>query len=185
MPVRLFSWRSLIRPASSTVWPLATAIELFTLRCDTVGVRRAGAAGRDVADLLLDVEQHIAVGVDARHDAQDDAGVAIVDRVDDRRAGAAEHGRAAGRDRHLVADLQGRDLIVEHDDRRRRQHLHVGDAVQRVEDEARLGLRAEQEIEARQRAAEDRAGAGAAQHGRALVGRARRRRWLFRKNCTP
>ena len=83
------SWRSLIRPPSSTVCPLATAIELLTLRCDTVGVSVCGVriAG-DVADLLLDVEQHVAVDVDARHHAQDDAGVAVIDGVDDRAVGA-------------------------------------------------------------------------------------------------
>ena len=52
-----------------------------------------------------------------------------------------QHGRGAGRDRHLVADLQGRGLVVEHDQRGIGQHLDVGDAVQRVEDEARLGFR--------------------------------------------
>src|SRR5581483_6246315 len=44
----------------------------------------AGAAGCGVRDFLLNVEQHVAVRVDARHDAQDDAGVAIVDGVDHR-----------------------------------------------------------------------------------------------------
>ena len=39
---------------------------------------------RDRADLLLDVEQHIAIGVDAWRDAQDHTRVAVIDRVDDR-----------------------------------------------------------------------------------------------------
>ena len=38
MPDRLLSWLSLISPARSTVWPLATATELRTLRVETVGV---------------------------------------------------------------------------------------------------------------------------------------------------
>ena len=37
-PVRARSSRSLIKPPSSTVWELATAIELLTLRWETVGV---------------------------------------------------------------------------------------------------------------------------------------------------
>src|SRR5215470_5037236 len=87
--------------------------------------RRQGRAGArlrgDVADLLLDVEPHVAVDVDARNDAQDDAGVAIIDSVDDGVAGG-QHRRAAGRDRHLVADLQRGRLVVDDDDRRIRQH---------------------------------------------------------------
>ena len=51
MPCRSLSSRSLIRPASSTVWPLATAIELLTRRCDTVGVSVAVAA--PAATLLI------------------------------------------------------------------------------------------------------------------------------------
>src|SRR5215213_584114 len=40
------------------------------------GRRQAtGATGRDIRDLLLDIEQDVAVGVDARHHAQDHAGV--------------------------------------------------------------------------------------------------------------
>ena len=78
---------SLISPASSTVWPLATEIELFTLRSRDRRRQRGRICGRDVADLLLDLEPDIAVGVDARDDAQNDAGVAIVDGVDDRVAG--------------------------------------------------------------------------------------------------
>src|SRR5215510_15386390 len=63
------------------------------------GQRGAGRrVGNDVADLLLDVQTNIAVDVHARHDAQDDAGVAIIDGVDDGVAGR-EHGGAAGRDR--------------------------------------------------------------------------------------
>ena len=41
MPLRVPFCCSLIRPASSTVWPLAIEIELFTRRSDTVGVREA------------------------------------------------------------------------------------------------------------------------------------------------
>src|ERR1044072_7915955 len=85
-PVRLLSDRSLIRAARSTGWALAPAVERFTRRCDTQRVRReaAGAARRHVGDFLLEVEQHVAVGIDARHAAQDHAGVAIVDGVDHR-----------------------------------------------------------------------------------------------------
>ena len=38
MPLRSRSCRSLTNPANRTVCPLAIAIELLTLRCDTVGV---------------------------------------------------------------------------------------------------------------------------------------------------
>jgi len=41
--------------------------------------------------------------------------------------------------------MERRDLVVEHDDRRRRQHLHVGHGAQRIEDQVWLQLRAEQE----------------------------------------
>ncbi|WP_445222630.1 hypothetical protein ACKWRH_31145 [Bradyrhizobium sp. Pa8] len=53
---------SLIRPASSTVWRLVTAIELLTRRCEIVGAQRAGVAYGDAGDLLLDVELDVATG---------------------------------------------------------------------------------------------------------------------------
>ena len=155
MPDRPRSCRSLIRPASSTVWPVATAIELFTLRCETVGVSvLAVALGGDVADLLLDVEQNIAIDVDPRHHAQDHAGIAIVDVVDDRRARRDHRGCRLGRDRNLVADLKRRDLVVENHDRRRRQNLDVADGAERIEDDARIGFAPEQEVEPGKRPAQ-------------------------------
>lgn len=46
---RLFSV-SLIRPASSTVCPLATAIELLTRRCEIVGVSELALPGATLRD---------------------------------------------------------------------------------------------------------------------------------------
>src|SRR6202030_594227 len=86
----------------------------------------------NLADLLLDIEPHIAVDADARHQAQDEAYVAIVDGVDDCVVGR-KHGRGAGRDRHIATDHQGRHLVVDHHQRRIRQHLGGGHGVQRVE----------------------------------------------------
>src|SRR6202041_2985878 len=65
------------------------------------------AAGQNVADLLLDLESHVAIGADARRDVQDDAGVSIVDSVDDGIAAGGcriENACRAGRDRNLVSD---------------------------------------------------------------------------------
>ena len=116
------------------------------------GRQRTGS--RDVADLLLDVEHNIAVGVDAGNDAQNNASVAIIDRAD-HLVGRIEHGGRAGGDRDLVADLQRRDLIVEHNNGGIGQYLHIGGVTQRVEDDARLGGGPDQKIEA---------GEGARQH---------------------
>ena len=124
MPLRVPCCCSLIRPASSTVWPLATEIELLTFRSETVGVRLLARCRRNVADLLLDIEPDVAVDVDPRRHPQDDAGVAVIDGVHDGIAGG-QHGGAAGGDRYLVADLQRRDLVVDDDQRGIGQHLDV------------------------------------------------------------
>ena len=110
---------SLTRPASSTIWPLLTEIWLLTLRSEIVGVRLV-LFSRHAADLLLDVELDAVVGADARLNVQNDAGVLVVDGVDDGVVGA-QHSRAAGRDRHLIADLQRRVLVVDHHQRRVRR----------------------------------------------------------------
>ena len=101
---------------------------------------------RNVADFLFDVEPDISVDVDAGRNPQDDAGVAIIDGVDDRVA-CRQHRGAAGGDRHDVADLKRRDLIVDHNQGRVGQHLDAGDGMQRVQNCARLRLRSDQEIE--------------------------------------
>ena len=148
MPARVPFCCSLIRPASSTVWPVATEIELLTLRSDTVGVRLSPRCRRrHVADFLLDVEPDVAVDADARRHPQDDAGVAIVDGIDDGVA-RRQHGGAAGGYRHDVADLQRGRLVVDDDERRIGQHLDGRDRVQRVENDARLCFGADQEVEA-------------------------------------
>src|SRR5208282_1633741 len=77
------------------------------------------------ADLLIDVEQDRAVRVHPRLHMQDDARVLVVDRVDHRVVGA-ENGRAAGRDRDLIAHLKRRFAVVDHDQRRIGQDLDVG-----------------------------------------------------------
>ena len=51
MPERDLVWLSLIRPASSTVWPLATATELRTLRVETVGVSVLVAVEEELVDV--------------------------------------------------------------------------------------------------------------------------------------
>ena len=156
MPCRVRSFSSLIRPANSTVWPLATEIELFTWRSEIVGVRLPAEAGRDVRGFLLDVDDDIAVGADPRHDAQDDAGVAIIDRADDRVV-CRQHRRGSGRDRTWLAHLQCRRLIVEHDQRRVRQHPDFGHVMQRVDDYVWHRRRlSEQEIEAGKHAGQSR-----------------------------
>src|SRR5579864_3418144 len=51
-----------------------------------VGDRRrqaARGARRDARGFLFDLDDDIAIGADPRYDAQDDAGVAIIDRADD------------------------------------------------------------------------------------------------------
>src|SRR5262245_24685962 len=113
---------------------------------DRRGQRISAGGGSDVADLLLDVEADVAVDINARDHAQNDAGVAIVDGVDDRVV-ARQHIRAAGRDRHVVADLERRGLIVDDDDGWVRQNLDTGDRVQGIENHARLLLGPDQEIE--------------------------------------
>ena len=75
---------SLIRPPSSTVWPSTHRDRLLTARFEIVGVRLFPTGG-DGRNLLPDIERHDAVLGDARLDVQDDAGVAILDLVGDRR----------------------------------------------------------------------------------------------------
>jgi len=112
------------------------------------GRRQAARAGRrHIADLLLDIEPYVAICADARRDPQDDAGVSIVNGVHDRVV-RGQHRRAAGRYRHDIADLQRRELVVDHNQRRVGEHLDTGDSMQRIQDEARLGLGSDQEIEA-------------------------------------
>ena len=88
------------------------------MRVETVGVSgfvgRPNEFGDGIADLLFNIESNIAVGVDARHDSQNDAGAAIVGGIGDGIA-RAQHSGAAGLNRDLVSDLQRRDLIVDHD----------------------------------------------------------------------
>src|SRR6267378_3082487 len=98
----------------------------------------------NLADLLFDIEPHVAVGVDARHHTQDNADAAVVDGVDD---APSQRGQGAGRDRHIAADHQGRHLVVDDDNRWIRQHLGGGHGVQGIENHIRRGFRAEQEIE--------------------------------------
>ena len=131
---------SVIRPPSATVSPLCTATVLLIWRWLMVGVVCSDdglpSLLDDVADLLLDLEDHQAVGVDPRRHGQDHAGVAQLDRVDDRRVGVADAGRLLGGDRHLVADLEPRGLVVEHQQLGRGDHVDVGDLLERVEDHA-------------------------------------------------
>ena len=149
MPCLFFSICSWMRPASTTVWPLLIATWLFTRRCEIVGVSESSLeVAHDAGDLLLDLQVDHAVGADARRHAQDDAGVLVLDRVDDGQIGRLDVGGRLDGDGDLVADLQGRGLVVDDDQRRRRQHLHVRHAAQRVEDEARVLLGAEHDVEA-------------------------------------
>ena len=67
-----------------------------------------------------------------------------------------EHGRGPGRDRDLIADLQRGHLIIQHHERGGRQHFHVRDPAQGVEDQPRLGFAADQEIEPGQNASDER-----------------------------
>src|ERR1700733_15061222 len=92
------------------------ALDLSLLDGRVQGVGRA--ARQDVADLLLNLKSHVAVGADAGRDVQDDAGVAIVDGVDDGIAAGGcgiENACRAGRDRNLVADLNRGRLVVDTD----------------------------------------------------------------------
>src|SRR5262249_165742 len=104
---------------------------------------------RDIADLVLNVEEHVSIHVDPWHDAQDNARGAIVDIGHNRRARRRYGGRRLGRDRDLIADLQGRDLVVEHDERWRREDLEIRYGAQRIEDDFGILLGPDQEIEAR------------------------------------
>src|SRR6202020_1837739 len=104
------------------------ALDLPLLDGRVQGVGRA--AGQDVADLLLDIESYFAIGADTGRNVQDDAGVTIIDGVDDRIAARGcriENACRAGRDRNLVADLKRGRLVVDHDHGRGGPHLHAGD----------------------------------------------------------
>src|SRR5262249_9135198 len=122
----------------------ALDLALRDRRGQRVGARRR----RYIADLLLDVEADVAIDVDARDHPQNDSGVAIVDGVDDGVL-TRQHVRAAGGDRHVVADLERRRLIIDDDDGRIRQYLDAGDGVQRIQNEARLLLWPDQKVEPR------------------------------------
>src|SRR6516165_6758355 len=138
--------------------------------------RRRQAAGRlwpNVADFLLHLQPDGAVGTDSRRYVQDDAGVAIIDGVDDGVA-CREHGGASGRYRHDVADLQGRDPIVDDDQRGVRQHLDTGDGVKRIEDGGWLHLRSDEEVESRKGAVDEGAGRRRRDTSNRTCGRGRR-----------
>ena len=98
---------SLINPASSTVWPFATRIELLTFRSDTVGVR-LGVLLLLVGTLLISCStsrRTLPLTLMRGDTRQDNAGVAIIDRVHDGIA-CRQHRGAAGGDRHGVTDLK-------------------------------------------------------------------------------
>ena len=98
-PADALSW---IRPARPTVWPSCTTTRDWTERWKKVGeVMPAVCGGRgiDVADLLRDVHGDLTAAVHARCDVGDDAGLEVVDRIDD---------RGIGRDRALSRTASGR-----------------------------------------------------------------------------
>ena len=88
-------------------------------------------------------------------------------------------------------------LIVQHHQRRVGQHLDVGDAVQRIENDARRILGSDQEIEAGKHAPQQRAGGGVDGVAGGLelpwccwvvtpvMVLEIEPFWLARKNCTP
>ena len=86
-----------------------TEIVLFTSRVEIVGVRRAS---RWLADQLINVEHNRSIVVHVWLDMQDDAGVLVVDCIDDCVVGA-EHGRATGRYRNLITHLERCIAIVD------------------------------------------------------------------------
>src|SRR6266478_951097 len=102
--------------------------------------------------LLIDLKLDRSVRVHVRQHLQDHAGIAHLDGIDRRRGRTVDEGGRAGRDRKLVADLQKRRLVVERDDRWRGENLDTGNRGQCVQDDARLRLGSEQQIEARQNA---------------------------------
>src|SRR5258708_27035054 len=110
-----------------------TLVLLFGNRWCQAGV----GLRRNFAYFLLYIEPDIAIDIDARRNAQDDAGVAIVDGVDDRVAGR-QHRGAAGGNRHDIADLERGGLVVDHDERWVRQDLDSGNGMKRVQNTARL-----------------------------------------------
>ncbi len=99
--------------------------------------RRGGCL--HVADLLLDIELDAAIVADARRNAEDDAGIAVGDRVDDRGIGDDGALRLLRRHRHLVADLQHRLLVVEHHQRRRGDQIDGRHRIQGVERDLDVG----------------------------------------------
>ena len=119
---------------------------------------RCGSS-RHIADLLFDVEHDVAVSIGARQHAQNNAGIFVVDGVYHCVA-SGQNGRTSGRERHLIADLQRCRLVIEHHQRWVGKYLYVGDAVQRVENDARRILGSDQEIEAGKRAIQKSAGGG-------------------------
>ncbi len=106
----------------------------------------------DGGDLLIDLKLDRSVRVHVRQHLQDHAGIAHLDRIDQRRGRIGQDRGRTGRDRNLVADLEERRLIVERHDRWRGENLDTGNRGQRIEDDARLRLGSEQQIEARQNA---------------------------------
>ena len=75
---------------------------------------------RTRTDLLIDLEIDIAVGVNMRLETQNNASVLVGDGIENGVGGGrgrVQNIRAAGRDRHLLADLKRRFLIVEYNER--------------------------------------------------------------------
>src|SRR5258707_11062526 len=97
----------------------------------------------NLADLLLDIEPHVAVGIDPGHHTQDNADAAVVDRVDDG-IGRRQYIGGAGGNRHVAANHQGRHLVVDDHNRWIRQHLSGGHGVQGVQNYLRRRFPAQQ-----------------------------------------
>ena len=97
-------------------------VVVSTARPETL---RAGRRG-DVADLLLDVEQHAAIFANPRRNAKDHTSAAERNSIHDRGTWRHDTDRRLRRDRHFVADLQKGLFVVEHSQRRRRHDVDLG-----------------------------------------------------------
>ena len=119
MPSRPRSWRSLIMPPRSTVWPLATDTVELTRRCEIVGVSVSESVPETELISCSMLRLIVPSAVMRAQHVEDHARVAELDVVDDRGVRIRHRLRGTGHDRDLVAHLKAGRLVVDHDHRRR------------------------------------------------------------------
>src|SRR5690606_23616543 len=103
-------------------------------------VRRIFDGGRDVLDLLFDIERDGIALIDTRRDFQRDADVLAFDGGERIGGAGGGAGGLAGNERHILADQQRGGFVIDRDDRRRRQDVGLGGRAQCTDRRAQIAV---------------------------------------------